>query len=134
VRVLFTNGETPSLPPPHHHPRPRNAPPQTPAEATLWRAVRNRQFGYKFRRQHPVDRFFIDFYCAEAKLLIAVDGASHLEPEQQEYNKLRTEYLEELGYKVIRFTNDDVKFNIQGVTGEILQTVESRIIELKVNK
>ena len=52
--------------------------PQTPAEASLWRALRNRQFKYKFRRQHPIDRFIIDFYCAEAKLLIEVDGASHL--------------------------------------------------------
>jgi leucyl-tRNA synthetase len=87
--------------------------PQTQAEATLWYALRNRQFTYKFRRQHPIDRFIIDFYCAEAKLLIEVDGASHLELEQMEYDKLRTEYLEELGYKVIRFTNDDVKFRIQ---------------------
>jgi very-short-patch-repair endonuclease len=105
--------------------------PQTPAEATLWRTLRNRQFKYKFRRQHPIYRFIIDFYCAEAKLLIEVDGPSHFEQDQQEYDKLRTEYLEELGYKVIRFTNDDVKLNIDGVIGEILQTVENRITELK---
>ena len=67
-------------------------------------------------------------------MLIEVDGASHLEPEQSEYDKLRTEYLEELGYKVIRFKNDDVKFNIDGVTGEILRVVESRIAELKSKK
>jgi len=108
--------------------------PQTPAESELWRALRNRQSGYKFRRQHPVDRFIIDFYCAEAKLLIEVDGASHLEPEQQEYDKLRTEYLEELGYKVIRFMNDEVKFNIHSVTNEILRVVERRIIEMKGKK
>jgi leucyl-tRNA synthetase len=108
--------------------------PQTPAEAALWRALRNRQLRFKFRRQHPIDRFIIDFYCAEAKLLIEVDGASHLEPEQIEYDKLRTEYLEELGYKVIRFKNDDVKFNIDGVTGEILRVVESRIAEIKSRK
>jgi very-short-patch-repair endonuclease len=105
--------------------------PHTPAESELWRTLRNRQFEYKFRRHHPIDRFTIDFYCAEAKLLIEVDGPSHFEPDQQEYDKLRTEYLEELGYKIIRFTNDDVKFNIKGVTGEILRVVESRIIELK---
>ena len=67
-------------------------------------------------------------------MLIEVDGASHLEPEQMKYDKLRTEYLEELGYKVIRFTNDDVKFNIQGVIGEIIRTVESRIVEVKRRK
>jgi very-short-patch-repair endonuclease len=105
--------------------------PQTPAESELWRALRNRQFKYKFRRQHPIDRFIVDFYCAEAKLLIEVDGASHLEPKKMEYDKLRTEYLEELGYKVIRFTNDDVRFNIQGVIVEILRVVESRCKDLK---
>jgi very-short-patch-repair endonuclease len=105
--------------------------PQTPAETALWRTLRNRQFRYKFRRQHPIYRFIIDFYCAEAKLLIEVDGPSHFEQGQQEYDKLRTEYLEELGYKVIRFTNDDVKLNIDGVISEILQTVENRITELK---
>jgi very-short-patch-repair endonuclease len=108
--------------------------PQTPAEATLWHALRNRQHSYKFRRQHPIDRFIVDFYCAEAKLLIEVDGPSHLEPDQQEYDKLRTEYLEELGYKVIRFTNEDVKLNIDGVIGEILKTVESRIAHIKSKK
>ena len=107
---------------------------QTPAESELWRALRNRQFLYKFRRQHPIDRFIVDFYCAEAKLLVEVDGASHLEPDQQEYDKLRSEYLEELGYKVIRFTNEEVKFNIEGVISEILKTVESRIGKLKSKK
>lgn len=108
--------------------------PQTPAEATLWRALRNRQTGFKFRRQHPIDRFIIDFYCAQAKLLIEVDGESHFQPSQEEYDKARTKYLEELGYKVIRFTNDDVKYNIHAVAGEILQTVECRITELEVKK
>jgi very-short-patch-repair endonuclease len=105
--------------------------PQTPAETMLWGALRNRQTGYKFRRQHPVERFIVDFYCAEAKLLIEVDGESHLDPKQKEYDEARTEYLEELGYRVIRFTNDDVKSSIHTVAAEILRTVEIRINELK---
>jgi very-short-patch-repair endonuclease len=105
--------------------------PQTPAEATLWRVLRNRQTGSKFRRQHPIYRFIIDFYCAQAKLLIEVDGESHLEPEQLNYDSARTEYLENLGYKLIRFTNDDVRYNIQAVAASILQAVENRIAELK---
>lgn len=108
--------------------------PQTPAEATLWRILRNRQTGFKFRRQHPIDRFIIDFYCADARMLIEIDGESHFEPKQQEYDKARTEYLEELGYKVIRFTNDDVRHNIHEVVSEILRTVESRIAEIKNGK
>jgi very-short-patch-repair endonuclease len=108
--------------------------PQTPAEATLWRVLRNRHTGFKFRRQHPIERFIIDFYCAEAKLLIKIDGESHLQPIQAEYNQVRSEYLEKLGYKVIRFTNDEVRYNIDVVVGEILQTVENRVVELKSKK
>ncbi|MBL8079273.1 MAG: DUF559 domain-containing protein [Anaerolineales bacterium] len=104
--------------------------PQTPAEATLWRYLRNRNLQYKFRRQHPIDFFIIDFYCAEAKLLIEIDGASHLVKGQIEYDQARTEYLEELGYKVIRFTNDDVRYSINEVTSEIIRVVQKRIEEM----
>ncbi len=104
--------------------------PQTPAEATLWRHLRNRNLQYKFRRQHPIDFFIIDFYCAEAKLLIEIDGASHLVKEQIEYDKARTEYLEDLGYKVIRFTNDDVRYTINEVVSEIIRVVQKRIEEM----
>ena len=101
--------------------------PQTPAEVTLWRGIRNRNLGYKFRRQHPIDRFIIDFYCAQAKLCIEIDGDSHLEPDQMDYDTARTEYLEALGYKVIRFTNNDVRYNIHSVVDEIVRVIESRI-------
>ena len=104
--------------------------PQTPAEATLWRHLRNRNLKYKFRRQHPIYRFIIDFYCAEAKLLIEIDGDSYLEKEQIEYDKARTEYLEALRYKVIRFTNNDVRYTISAVVDKIINTVEKRIEEL----
>ncbi|GJQ53072.1 MAG: hypothetical protein HKUEN02_19190 [Anaerolineaceae bacterium] len=99
--------------------------PQTPAEATLWRVLRNRNLKYKFRRQHPIDRFIIDFYCAQAKLCIEIDGASHFEPEQEKYDKARTEFLEELGCKMIRFANNDVRYNIHAVVDEIVRTIES---------
>ena len=98
--------------------------PQTPAEATLWRAIRDRNLVYKFRRQHPIDRFIVDFYCAQAKLCIELDGESHLEARQAEYDAARTGFLEQLGYKVIRFTNDDVRYNIHPVVEEIIRTIE----------
>ena len=100
--------------------------PQTPAETTLWNLLRNRNLKYKFRRQHPIDFFIIDFYCAEAKLLIEIDGSSHLEKEQQGYDQARTEYLEARGYKVIRFTNDNVRYNIPAVVTAIMEEVEKR--------
>ena len=64
-------------------------------------------------------------------MLIEVDGESHLEPGQIHYDRARTEYLENLGYKLIRFTNDDIRYNIQAVAAAILQEVENRIAELK---
>ena len=101
--------------------------PQTPAEATLWRAIRNRNLGYKFRRQHPINRFIIDFYCAQVKLCFELDGESHLETDQMEYDAARTEFLEYLGYKVIRFTNNDVRYNINAVVDEIAKAIVSRL-------
>jgi very-short-patch-repair endonuclease len=101
--------------------------PQTPAEATLWQYLRNRNLVYKFRRQHPTDRFIIDFYCAEAKLCIEIDGGSHSEIVQTEYDTVRTEFLEQIGYKVIRFTNEDVRYNIHVVVDEIIRQGEMRL-------
>jgi very-short-patch-repair endonuclease len=105
--------------------------PQTPAETTLWRSLRNRNLQYKFRRQHPIDVFIIDFYCARARLLIEIDGESHFQESQMQYDQARTEYLEAFGYKVVRFTNDDVRYNINAVITKIIEEVERRIHALQ---
>ena len=102
--------------------------PQTVAEATLWQHLRNRNLEYKFRRQHPIERFIIDFYCPELKLCVEVDGNSHLQQEQQDYDAARTEYLEAIGCTVIRVTNNDVRYNIHAVAQEIMNTCN----ELKI--
>ena len=94
--------------------------PLTPAEATLWQHLRNRNLEHKFRRQHPIDRFIIDFYCAELKLCVEVDGDTHTDMEQRGYDAARTEYLESIGCKVIRFTNEDVRININEVAQQIM--------------
>ena len=104
--------------------------PQTPADATLWRHLRNRNLEYKFRRQHPIESFIVDFYCAEAKLLIEVDGETHFQKTQIEYDQARTEHLERLGYKVIRFTNDDIRYNINIVISKIIEEVKTRVKDL----
>ena len=88
--------------------------PQTPAEQRLWTAVRDRRLGgYKFRRQHPIDRFIVDFFCHECSLVIEVDGDSHV--SQVEYDQARTEWLNDRGYTVIRFTNQDVHQRLSAV-------------------
>jgi very-short-patch-repair endonuclease len=92
----------------------------TKAEERLWRQLRSRNIeGLKFRRQHPVGSFIVDFYCPQSKLIIEVDGGSHA--DQQEYDQQRTEWLQARGYRVIRFTNDDVKEALDGVIERILE-------------
>ena len=90
----------------------------TPAEQKLWQHLRNRHlFELKFRRQHPVGRFILDFYCHEHLLIVEVDGGIH--ELQSERDQMRTEWLQQQGYRVIRFKNEDVIFNIEGVLTEI---------------
>ena len=92
----------------------------TPAEVHLWQHLRLKQLdGLKFRRQHPVGPFIVDFYCAELSLAIEVDGDSH--DEQAEYDVARTKWLESHSYRIIRFSNDDVLHNIEGVMDEIVR-------------
>jgi very-short-patch-repair endonuclease len=91
----------------------------TPAERLLWAALRgNALDGAYFRRQHAVDSFILDFYCAKAKLAVEVDGGSHL--EQEAYDLLRTRWLEqERGIRVVRFTNHDVLRSLGAVVKAI---------------
>lgn len=96
--------------------------PLTPAEAKVWARVRNRQLGFKIRRQHPVGRFITDFACPETKLIIEIDGATHTAPDQVEYDLARTAWLEAQGYQVIRFTNTEVHQQLEAVVETIRQT------------
>ena len=95
----------------------------TPAERALWMRLRNNQLdGWHFRRQHPVGSFIVDFFCAKAKLVIEVDGPIHR--QQQTYDAERTSLLEHLkGYRVLRFTNDQVINDIENVLKEIRQAL-----------
>ena len=100
----------------------------THAENILWEAIRNRKLSnFKFRRQHPIDRFIVDFYCHEFKLAIEVDGDYHLEAEQQEYDENRSYNLNEYGVVVLRFSNDEVLYDINKVKSKIID----KITELK---
>lgn len=95
----------------------------TAAEAVLWAVLRNRQLnGWKFRRQHPVAGYIPDFVCLDAKLIIEVDGGYHSEAEQHSFDALRTEWLNEHGFTMLRFSNEEVL--------EQIDTVKSRIEEV----
>jgi very-short-patch-repair endonuclease len=95
---------------------------RTEAEARLWRYLRNRQMeGAKFRFQSPVGPYVADFLCVEAKLIVELDGGQH--GIQNEKDAARTRALEAAGYQVIRFWNNDVMGNTEGVLAEIRLTV-----------
>jgi very-short-patch-repair endonuclease len=79
---------------------------QTNAEAILWECLRKARQGVKFRRQHTIDRFIVDFFCFPARLVVEIDGPVH-EGHQQE-DAVREAHLRRLGYEVLRFSNDDV--------------------------
>jgi very-short-patch-repair endonuclease len=96
----------------------------TLAERVLWVKLKNRDiFKVKFRRQHPVWIFIVDFYCHEYKLVIEVDGEIHNESETKEYDLGRTAEIEKFGLKVIRFTNDQILYNIDSVVSEIHKNI-----------
>jgi very-short-patch-repair endonuclease len=79
------------------------------AEWTLWQGLRGGQLdGYKFRRQHPMDRFILDFVCLEKRLVIEVDGAQHAEPDQAAHDAARTRWLAQRGYRVLRFWTNEI--------------------------
>jgi very-short-patch-repair endonuclease len=94
----------------------------TVAEKLLWEKLRNKQIeGLKFRRQHAIGQFIVDFYCHEIKLVIEVDGGYHLNEFQAEYDNDRTYELEKFGLKVLRFKNDEIINDINNV----VQNIES---------
>ncbi|MCA9920176.1 MAG: endonuclease domain-containing protein [Anaerolineales bacterium] len=91
----------------------------TEPERRLWQKLRRKQLdGYKFRRQHPIGRFIVDFYCHEAKLVVEVDGDSHA--FQEAYDAARTAWLEAQGLRVLRFDNQTVMKNLDGALELIL--------------
>lgn len=93
----------------------------TKPEQVLWSYVRANQLGIKFRRQYSVWRYILDFYAPNKKLCIEIDGRNHFSEEWSEYDEIRTEYLESLWTQVLRFTNEEVMNNIDGVL-EIIQS------------
>ena len=92
----------------------RNA---TLQENVLWDKLRNNQLGLRFRRQHSVGGYILDFYCFKRRLIIEVDGPSH--EGNIEYDRVRDKYFSDLGYKILRFKNLDVDSNLEKVLSSI---------------
>ena len=98
---------------------------QTPAEKKLWQYLSNNQLGVKFRRQHPIASYIVDFYCHELKLVIEVDGEYHNDAEQILLDEDRTNEIEQFGLLVIRFVNNEVLKDIKSVIDRINQVIET---------
>jgi len=97
----------------------------TPAEKLLWSMLQHSNLGgYKFRRQHSVGAYILDFYCPSEKLAVELDGDSHFTGEAIEYDRERTAYLNALNIKVLRFLNTDVYDNLNVVCEKILLEIK----------
>ncbi len=94
------------------------------AEKILWAELRGKQLaGYKFRRQYSIDRFVVDFYCPQLKLAIEVDGDSHFLEGANIYDAERQSIIEDFGIEFLRFTNEEIYTNLDGVLSKILEKI-----------
>jgi len=94
----------------------------TPQEAILWSRLRDGQLGYKFRRQHSFGIYIADLYCREKQLIVEIDGSQHI--EQETYDAQRTKFFERLGLRVLRFWNNEINKNLEGVVARIQELLE----------
>ncbi|MCH7524781.1 MAG: endonuclease domain-containing protein [Bacteroidetes bacterium] len=91
----------------------------TETEIILWDYLKTKPDGFKFRRQHPIHIYILDFYCHKLKISIEIDGDYHLKMEQKEKDRERTNYLKSIDITEIRFTNKDILNNQQNVINKI---------------
>ncbi len=92
----------------------------TPAEAVLWTALQKKQLeGRKFRRQHSIGKYVVDFYCPAEKLVVELDGAEHYTPEGSDYDEKRDAFIIGLNIKVLRYENRDIYNNLEAVLEDI---------------
>lgn len=95
----------------------------TTQERKLWNIIRNSQIdGLKFKRQVPIGDYIVDFLCVEKMLVIEIDGSQHNTEKVMLYDTKRTEYLNKRGFKVLRFWNNEIDKNIEGVIEKIQKT------------
>ncbi len=96
----------------------------TSTEKILWEKLNNNQLGYKFRRQHPIHFFIVDFYCHQFKLVIEIDGGYHNNKEQRTADQKREELLQFQELHILRFTNEEIVENIEKVIEQILKKID----------
>ena len=97
----------------------------TLAEEVLWKELKGTRGDCHFRRQHPISDFIVDFVCLSQNLVIEVDGAYHKQPQQEVDDETRTEYLNEMGFNVLRFTNEEIYTDIDNVIEQITEFINN---------
>jgi very-short-patch-repair endonuclease len=100
---------------------------ETWAEKLMWRWLRDRRFsGYKFRRQHPIGIYYLDFFCEEAVLNLELDGSQHGFPDQRKHDEEREMFLQSRGIKTLRFWNSHLRRNAQNIRDTIFEELQKR--------
>ena len=100
---------------------------ETWAEKLMWRWLRDRRFnGYKFRRQHPIGIYYLDFFCEEAELNVELDGSQHGFPDQRKHDLEREKFLQSRGIKTLRFWNSHLRRNAQSIRDTIFNELQFR--------
>jgi very-short-patch-repair endonuclease len=101
---------------------------ETWAEKLMWRWLRDRRFsGYKFRRQHPLGDYYLDFFCEEAELNVELDGSQHGFPDQRKHDMEREKFLKSRGIKTLRFWNSHLRRNPQSIRDTIFEELQKRV-------
>jgi len=101
----------------------------------LWACIRRKQLlGRKFRRQHSIDNYIVDFFCFSENLIIEVDGTSHKDYSIEQRDIERDEYLKQKGFKILRFNAIDIKDNIDSVLQDIIENFDPSVSPLKGEK
>ncbi len=101
----------------------------TPEENKMWHIIL-KNIEPRFTRQKIIGRYIVDFYCSKLKLIIEIDGEQHYLPENEAYENKRTEFLENSGYKILRFYNSDINKLIRNVEHNVIEACKERVIEL----
>ncbi len=97
----------------------------TPQEIILWSKLKNRNFhNLKFRRQYSIGKYIVDFICLEKKIIIELDGWQHKEENQERYDEERSKFFKKCGFRILRFWNNEVNDNLNGVMLRIEEFTE----------
>ena len=97
----------------------------TTEETLLWSKLKNSQIDLKFRRQHSIGGYIVDFYCPSKRLIIEIDGSQHFTKDNKEYDEIRSNYFKGLDIKVLRFANTEINKNIDMVLQKIISSART---------